>query len=84
MVSRARSPRRPAVPRAGSRDAGRGQEFRSAAGGRATSLLGSDVTGTEGAGGAAGTGAGGAGSETVAARSTGRSCRALLSRGASG
>jgi hypothetical protein len=70
---------------AGSRDAGCGQELRSAAGGRATSVLGSAVTDTEGAGGADGTGAGAAGSEADGrtGADAGRSCRALLSRGAS-
>ena len=70
---------------ADSRDAGSGQEFRSAAGGRATSVLGSPVTDTEGAGGADGTGTGTAGSEADGrtGADAGRSCRALLCRGAS-
>jgi hypothetical protein len=67
----------------GSREAGCGQEFCSAAGGRDTSLLCSAVTDTEGAGGADGTGAGGAGSEAGDRTGAGRSCRALLIRGAS-
>src|SRR5580700_10951253 len=67
----------------GSRGAGCGQEFRSAAGGRDTSLLGSAVTGTEGTGGTDGTGAGGAGSKADGRTDAGRSCRALPVRGAS-
>src|SRR5271169_5870426 len=68
---------------AGSRDAGCGQEFRAAAGGWDTSLLGSAVTDAEDAAGADGPGAGGAGSEADGRTGAGRSCRALLSRGAS-
>src|SRR5260370_26622577 len=67
----------------GSRDAGCGEEFRSAAGGRDTSLLGSAVTDTEGAGGRDGTGAGGAGWAAGGRTGAGGSCRALPIRGAS-